>query len=226
MTAAGSAPTAGERGEGLSRDAIVVAAAAVARRQGFESVSMRGLAREFGVTAMAIHYHVPTREALLQLVAEHVLSSIEPAPDDGPWDERLRRVHENVGRVVGEYPGLATYLVGHRAVPSAVRFTDMSTAILLDAGFDERTVVLAQATTVSYWMGFLQLRPQFEGRRRHEPGKVAGGSPGHPHLDQVAAARRELAADEYPRFAIDTIIAGLRQLLAGGRHGPQPRSTS
>ncbi len=70
----GSAPVSpGRAAAPLSERRIVDAALEVARREGLDRVTMRGLARDFGVTTMAIHYHVPTREALLRLVVERVL---------------------------------------------------------------------------------------------------------------------------------------------------------
>jgi AcrR family transcriptional regulator len=196
----------------LNVEIIVDVAVLAAHRDGFDAVSMRGLARHFGVTTMAIHYHVPTKTKLLELMAERVLSGIALAPDSGPWDERLKAVHQNVSKVLADFPGIGSYLVGHRGIPSVLRLTDTTMGILLDAGFDDATVVLAQATTVSYWMGFLQLRSRFDRRGRDSsPRRTSAGD--YPALDHLAKARAELALDEYPAFAIDTIITGLRALL-------------
>src|SRR4051794_30678212 len=139
----------GTRTVPLGVEAIVDAAVQLGRRDGFDAVSMRGLARHFGVTTMAIHYHVPTKARLMGLMADRVVSTIPPAPVTGRWDERLRAVHQNVSDVLADFPGINRYLVSQRGIPSVLRITDTTLGILLDAGFDETTVVLAQATTVS-----------------------------------------------------------------------------
>jgi TetR/AcrR family tetracycline transcriptional repressor len=206
----------------LGVDLIVDAAVLIGRREGFDAVSMRGLARHFGVTTMAIHYHVPTKTKLMELMADRVLSTIAPAPTEGEWDERLRTLHRNVSDVLAGFPGINRYLVGQRGIPSVLRLTDTTMSILLDAGFDDETVVLAQATTVSYWMGFLQLRSRFD--RKGRESSLRKTTPGeYPALDRVAKTRAALSLEEYPAFAIDTIIAGLRSLLSSDADGGRDR---
>ena len=205
----------------LGVDVIVDTAVQIGRRDGFDAVSMRGLARHFGVTTMAIHYHVPTKTRLMELMADRVLSTVAPAPTFGSWDERLRAVHQNVSEVLADFPGINRYLVSQRGIPSVLRLTDTTMGILLDAGFDEVTVVLAQATTVSYWMGFLQLRSRFDRKGRDSaPRHTTVGE--YPALERVAAASAKVALEDYPSFAIDTIVAGLRALLTQGVDDSRP----
>ncbi|WP_322754206.1 TetR/AcrR family transcriptional regulator [Frankia sp. Cas3] len=196
--------------EPLGERRIVDAALAVARRDGLDQVTMRGLARHFGVTTMAIHYHVPTREALLSLVVERVLGQVE-APPDGPWEDRLRAVHRRLSAAVSDCPGVADYLVDITRTRHGTRLADLATGILLDAGFDERTTVLAQATTQAYWVGYLKLAAGFQ-RRGGPPARhqTADDPQIYPALDRVALARSALDAETYLEFALDVIIAGFR----------------
>lgn len=65
----------------LTRTGVIDAAVRMARRAGFESVSMRSLARLLGVSPMALYRHVESREALLAGMADEVMAqSIVPAP--------------------------------------------------------------------------------------------------------------------------------------------------
>ncbi len=204
-------------GEPLNEGRIVDAALEVARLDGLDQVTMRGLARDFGVTTMAIHYHVPTREALLRLVVERVLSQVE-APPAGPWEERLRAVHRRLSVTVSDYPGVGDYILEGKTTRSGVRLADLSTAILLEAGFDERTTVLAQATTQAYWVGHLKLVAGF--RRRGGPVaryRLDDDQQTYPALERVAPARAALEADAYLEFGLDVIISGLGAI--GGHEG-------
>ncbi len=213
----GSAPVSpGRAAAPLSERRIVDAALEVARREGLDRVTMRGLARDFGVTTMAIHYHVPTREALLRLVVERVLGQVE-APPDGPWEDRLRAVHRRLSVTVNDCPGVADWLVETSVTRNGTRLADLATAILLDAGFDERTSVLAQATTQAYWVGYLKLAAGFA-RRGGPPGRhrLADDPQTYPALERVASAGATLDAEAYLEFALDVIIAGLRVRAAEG----------
>src|SRR5690348_3935164 len=72
----------------LSEDDVVAAALRLTRRVGLAGMSMRALADELGVTTMAAYYHVPNKEALLDLVANAVLNGVQ-IPADGDWTDRL-----------------------------------------------------------------------------------------------------------------------------------------
>ncbi|WP_322756297.1 TetR/AcrR family transcriptional regulator [Frankia sp. Cas3] len=198
----------------LSERRIVDAAIRVARRDGLDRVTMRGLARDFGVTTMAIHYHVPTRKALLRLVVDRVLDKVEALPPEGSWEDRFRVLHRMVSVVIRDCPGVADYLV-HNVTPSGVRLADITTGILLDGGLDEATAVLAQRTVQSYWIGYMKLVTGFEGR----PRTVAERRPdsrldGFPVLERVAPVRAGLELDAYLEFALELLIAGIRERSA------------
>src|SRR5687768_17449668 len=72
--------------EPLSRPRIVAAAIDLIEREGADAVSMRRIAGELGVGVMSLYNHVPNKAALLDAVAEAVLSEIEFADDpDAEW---------------------------------------------------------------------------------------------------------------------------------------------
>jgi len=68
---------------------IVEAAAAVADRGGLTGVSMRTVAKELGVEAMSLYYHVKNKEALIDALASWVVEQFY-LPDAGEnWREEL-----------------------------------------------------------------------------------------------------------------------------------------
>src|ERR1035437_8960211 len=68
----------GRRDKALSRDEIVQAAVALADSEGAGAVNMRRIAKEIGVGAMSLYWHVADKEQLLDLMldAENCTSSL------------------------------------------------------------------------------------------------------------------------------------------------------
>ncbi len=69
----------------LDRAQVVRALHNLARRVGAQRVTMRELAAELGVAVPSVYYHVPGKQAALDLLAESLLAAI-PLPGTGPWD--------------------------------------------------------------------------------------------------------------------------------------------
>ena len=67
------------RGE-LSRDAIVECALAVMDVEGPDSVTIRRIAQEFGVTPMALYWHVANKDELLAAMGDALLAGVTPPP--------------------------------------------------------------------------------------------------------------------------------------------------
>ncbi|WP_072802631.1 TetR/AcrR family transcriptional regulator [Rhodococcoides yunnanense] len=84
---------------GLSVDAIVDAAIAIADAEGLDAVSMRRVADRLGVGAMSLYTHVPGREELADLMIDAALGSLysgieEPSAATDGWRAGLRFVAE------------------------------------------------------------------------------------------------------------------------------------
>ena len=71
------------RSEPLSREEIVDAALAIVDAEGLEALTMRRLGAALGVEAMTLYYHVPNKEALLDLTVERMRSEMR-LPDPLP----------------------------------------------------------------------------------------------------------------------------------------------
>ena len=69
----------------LSRETIIAAAAAVADRAGVAAVSMRSVAKVLGVEAMSLYHHVPSKEALIDDLADWVFERIELPEVGDTW---------------------------------------------------------------------------------------------------------------------------------------------
>lgn len=89
------APTRGPK-PGLSVEAIVAAAIAVADAEGLGALSMRRVAERLGVGTMSLYTYVPGKAELLDVMLDTVAGETTPPEPDGDWRGRLEHVaHQN-----------------------------------------------------------------------------------------------------------------------------------
>ena len=122
----------------LSRDAILDRALAVADAEGIDAVSVRRLARDLGVTPMALYWHVDDKNALLHALGDRLLGGLDLTVDERmPWPEQLRafvvaftavlRAHPSAAMLIGSLPTVAS--------ANALGATEVALDILRRAGF-------------------------------------------------------------------------------------------
>jgi AcrR family transcriptional regulator len=84
-------PPAGTRRAPLSRERVLQAALALADRGGLESLSMRKLGQELGVEAMAVYYHLPNKEAVIDGIIDLVFAEMGVPGGAPDWRTAMRR---------------------------------------------------------------------------------------------------------------------------------------
>jgi AcrR family transcriptional regulator len=201
---------AAERDRQLSESEIVEAALRLIRRHGMNRLTMRELADELDVTAMAPYYYVKSKQRLLELVADAVLARVE-IPTTGTWEDRLREVLSAQRRELAAHPGVAGFLVRLGDTPNARRLEDAWFDMLLDAGFDERRAALAHAAIQSYMFG----RSAIESVLRDLGSVRAIGRPSRAQQigDDPPDGSPRVRADEFFAYGLDLLLAGLRLQL-------------
>lgn len=127
----------------LSPQYIVATAVRLWAETGIRQVSLRRLAAEFGVSATAIYYHIPDKDALIGSAAQVIIEEWARPKDVGSWSDRLRALLVDENRVLRRYPGLARYLIEHRDSPAALSWSEAFVTVLLDAGFTESAAAAA-----------------------------------------------------------------------------------
>ena len=97
----------------LSREAIVQRALAIADAEGLEAVTIRRVALEFGVTPMALYWHVQNKDELLAAMGQSFFDGIgrRYARTDR-WDEQIRGVLEALIEALREHPASAVLTLG------------------------------------------------------------------------------------------------------------------
>lgn len=140
----------------LDRDEVVTALQNLARRVGVQKVTMRGLAAELGAAAPSVYYHVPGKQAALDLLAESVLAGISE-PTAGPWDRRLVEIYCESREVLLDVPGIAGILQTNGDGECARRLDRLSRELIAQSGLGEANVSASHAVLYTYLLGSVSL---------------------------------------------------------------------
>lgn len=200
---------------GLTRDQIVRAAIDLVEREGAEGLSMRRVAAELGASPMSLYNHVPNKAALLDSMAEYILSGVNAAIDPGThWPERARALMRAYRKMSLDYPR-AVSLVHTRQgeSPAAMRSVEQALAVTDDAGFDGETSIRIMRAMLAYAAGaqMSSLRPKGD-----QPGQVEALDRLNPaEFPHVHALRDQLLQpdpDADFEFGLDLLISAVTLL--------------
>jgi TetR/AcrR family transcriptional regulator, tetracycline repressor protein len=100
-----------DQSRALSADGIVAAAIEIADTDGLAAVSMRNIGARLGVAAMALYRHVPNKDALLELMADKVLSELPHPAESGRWQNEMKGFWTAFHDLLLEHPFVAHTLV-------------------------------------------------------------------------------------------------------------------
>jgi len=103
--------------QSVNRDEIILAAATVLHRQGYEATTMKDIAAEVNLTAASLYHHFHNKDALLLAVLDsgisHVISSLEPI---------VRGDQSNAEKLEAMIKVHVTSITQHMAVGAAMIF--------------------------------------------------------------------------------------------------------
>ena len=200
------------------------AAVALADEGGFESLTMRRLAKELGVEAMSLYNHVASKDDLLDGMIDIVFGEIELPPTDVDWKTALRK------RAVSTRDALARHrwaigLMEGRAShgPANLSLHNAVLGCLRGAGFSIEMTVHAYSVQDAYIYGFaLQERDMAsesatdfaaEAKRQMREYEAVLGN--YPHLVEVVGGYVADTGYDYATeflFGLDLILDGLDRL--------------
>src|SRR3954470_19934334 len=144
----------------LQRDQIISMALDLLDRDGLEGVTLRRLAKELGVQAPAIYWHVANKETLLDEMANIILNqrfdAVNFDDDQREWAEWLKTVanelraamlahHEGARVVAGAHLNVATTLL---------KLINLNIRVLHNAGFSYIEASRISTTVVTFTFGF------------------------------------------------------------------------
>ncbi|MFI7417150.1 TetR/AcrR family transcriptional regulator [Nonomuraea sp. NPDC049684] len=121
---------------GLTRQAILRAALALADREGLKALSMRRIGQELGVEAMSLYQHVDSKDALLDGLVEQVVTQAAPLlTEAATWQEALREYAHALLRALLAHPNVLPLVVSRPAItPGNLRLMEEGLRVLRAAG--------------------------------------------------------------------------------------------
>lgn len=204
----------------FTREAITVAAVAVADAEGLEAVTMRRVAAEVGAGVMSLYSYAPDKETLLELMVDHVSAELTVEdPPSGDWRADLKAVARLQRAHMLRHPWLPAALATPRSPgPHTLAFLEHVLGVLRPSGLAgaARLEVFAQLTGfVAGHVGFeiaqtraARPRGRAEAQARYLAAVAADGH--HPELaEALASAGAPTTPDEtFARF-LDRLVDGL-----------------
>ena len=212
----------------LSKSTVVSRALELADRGGVDSLTIRRLATELGVTPMALYWHFRSKEELLAALSDHIWSEVDLAVDQSaPWPDQLRAIMESLVGVLRAHPSGAQLVLSHKKESDgSMRAAEIALGLLRGAGFDPeqaseitRGGMWAAITLVMSEPGFepdvkagLDDAERAELQRRKQVQMALLPADKFPHLVECAVPFTKVDSELHYRFGIDLFIAGVKAL--------------
>jgi AcrR family transcriptional regulator len=120
----------------LSRKRIFATATELIEAYGVEAISMQRLATELGCGLISLYSHVPSRSALLDGVADEVMSGIAwTSPPDASFQDLMRALVRAFRQIAAAHPRCAMLALSRRSVPASLaRPAETALSALREAG--------------------------------------------------------------------------------------------
>lgn len=212
----------------LTREEVLEAAAALVRRHGSQSLTMRGLAAELGTAVTSIYWHVGNRESLLDALVERTVREMGTLRPTGRTPaSRIVSVARGLRRELRARPHLIA-MVHERGLTERM-FLPAQQALVREvhaAGLRGARAAAAVRAVQFHTVGFLLVERNRERSPVQSPGEgdlwTAAASEDDPALARALAR----PADPDRLFA-DSVRALVAGLLAGPvQHASRPGTST
>jgi AcrR family transcriptional regulator len=190
-------PAPGERRPTYTREQIVQAALTIADEEDFEAVSMRRVAAALGAGTMTLYHYVPTKEALVALMADAIMGELVVPQDELPdgWREGLIEIARRTRDVFARHPWIGDHLdesEDEPAGPNALRHFEQSLAVAARTGTSVERQFEIVALVDDFVFGYAI-------RARSAQSVVGEDEAGRRHLEvMLAYIEKQLATGEFP----------------------------
>ncbi|WP_435278928.1 TetR/AcrR family transcriptional regulator [Streptomyces sp. 1222.5] len=148
------------RAGGITLGAIMDASLRIADEQGLHALTMRAVGERMGLRHTSLYRHVPSREALLVELVDHMLGEIA-LPDSGSaadWRAQTAAGAREYRRVLLAHRALVPLLTrGQLLGPCALRAREHGLRLLTEAGWSAQSAVRIYLTVTHYVVGAVLL---------------------------------------------------------------------
>ena len=213
--------TSKSRRKPLTRERVLHAAVALADEGGFESLTMRKLAKELGVEAMSLYNHCASKADLLDAMIDIVFSEIEPPSTEVDWKTALRERALSTRTALLRHRWAIGLMEGRsNHGPANLRLHDAVLGCLRAAGFSIEMAVHAYSVQDAYIYGFAlqetdmssQTPTDFAAEAQRQMRDYEAVLGDYPHLVEVVGgyvAKEGYDYDKEFAFGLDLILDGL-----------------
>ncbi len=161
-------PSTSLRSAELTREAVVGVALTMADADGLDTLTIRRLAQHFGVTPMALYWHVKSKDELLDALGDAALAAVQlPAVDDREWSEQYRGLLLALLDALRAHPGTVE-LAGRRVLycDAGRDLTERALTLLREAGLSVQASADIARSSLQTMMMLVSAEPGVE---RHAP---------------------------------------------------------
>ncbi|MFC6079806.1 TetR/AcrR family transcriptional regulator C-terminal domain-containing protein [Sphaerisporangium aureirubrum] len=205
----------------LNRDQVLVAAIALADKDGIGSLTMRKLGEELGVEAMSLYNHVANKIDLLDGMIDRVFGEIDLPGDEPDWQTAMRRRAVSARETMSHHPW-AIGLMESRSTPGPVtlRHHDAVIGTLRKAGFSIAMATHAFSVLDSYIYGFAMQEASLSFRSAEDSAiatqMIMARFPAdqYPHLTEMAVEHILKPGYDHSNeflFGLNLILTGLEK---------------
>jgi TetR/AcrR family tetracycline transcriptional repressor len=214
----------------LTPQTVVEGALALAEAEGLGAVTIRRLAKELGVTPMALYWHFRSKDELLDGMAASIFEEVDLSVDvSAAWQDQLRMLLGSMLGVLRAHPSSAILLSTRTASSEgSLRATEVALDILGRGGFSptEATQIARHALStvtnlVSGEPGVVareEPKELLDARRRARFFLESLPPERYPRLVEAARPLSEgVDPDAYFAFGLDLLLAGIEVMAARKR---------
>ncbi len=211
------------RGSAPDLQKIVMAAVALADREGLQSVSLRRLVTVLRSGTASFYRVLDNRDELLDRMVDAVLGLHLPPRGSGEWREDLAAVARNRRAMLTAHPWLGPELAGRPAIgPNALIHHERALAAAAGYADDPSTASSAVETILGFVLGatareFAETRTQLRSGLTAEQWRSSVAvyleqaleSGAYPHLSRMVRGATDLDPDERFERGLAVVMAGL-----------------
>jgi TetR/AcrR family transcriptional regulator, tetracycline repressor protein len=205
----------------LTRDHVLRAALDLLDEVGLDGLTMRRLATALGVKNGATYWHFPSKQALLEAMAEAMLTGLTEDLD-GPWHERAARLARRLRRaLLARRDGARVFSGVFFPLPNALAYGETMAGLLREGGLGDRDAVWATDTLNYFVVGHVieeQLAASLpDGGAEATSRLTAALDPErHPHLVAAAADLTAPHPEEHFEHGLRLVLGGIRLTAEAG----------
>jgi TetR/AcrR family tetracycline transcriptional repressor len=208
----------------LTREAIVAAAKTLLERDGYDALTMRAVAKELGVQAASLYWHVRDKELLEDWLFVALLDEVRLTVRGVDWREDLRGIARQMRRQLTSKRDMQRVSAGRFVLgPPLLRQMETILGVLRGGGLRNRDAAYAIYALLNYVNGFVlfQTAPlsaaQAKGTKRGavfaELRRQLSALPADAYPNSVALAADLTSENPDARFefGLDLLVEGLER---------------